>query len=258
VRARRPGRDQLLRPGAGFLTGKYRSEADLSKSPRGPGVKDLAFNERGWRVLAALDAVAARTGATVAQVALAWQMRQPGIVAPIASATSLAQWQELAAAATLHLLDRVPQQPGVAEGVAHAAAAFAVELVGGRHLQRGTQRHHAGGQRVAVVHVQVDAGAHHLARTGREQAVFREGLAEHQHQGAQHQLGMADAARGFDQAQPLGGTKGLAVEVDGPRGAVDAQVGKGFVDDHGRAAGCGGNHSVARRPGGGLGRSFSR
>ena len=87
----------------GFLTGKYRSEADLSKSPRGPGVKDLAFNERGWRVLAALDAVAARTGATVAQVALAWQMRQPGIVAPIASATSLAQWQELAAAATLDL-----------------------------------------------------------------------------------------------------------------------------------------------------------
>jgi aryl-alcohol dehydrogenase-like predicted oxidoreductase len=87
----------------GFLTGKYRSEADLSKSPRGPGVKDLAFNERGWRVLAALDAVAARTGATVAQAALAWQMRQPGIVAPIASATSLAQWQELAAAATLDL-----------------------------------------------------------------------------------------------------------------------------------------------------------
>lgn len=88
---------------SGFLTGKYRSEADLSKSPRGPGVKDLAFNERGWRVLAALDAVAARTGATVAQAALAWQMRQPGIVAPIASATSLAQWQELAAAATLDL-----------------------------------------------------------------------------------------------------------------------------------------------------------
>ena len=89
----------------GFLTGKYRSEADLSKSPRGPGVKDLAFNERGWRVLAALDAVAARTGATVAQAALAWQMRQPGIVAPIASATSVAQWNELKGAATLALSD---------------------------------------------------------------------------------------------------------------------------------------------------------
>lgn len=89
----------------GFLTGKYRSDADLGKSPRGPGVKELAFNERGWRVLAALDAVAARTGATVAQAALAWQMRQPGIVAPIASATSVVQWQELAGAATLKLPD---------------------------------------------------------------------------------------------------------------------------------------------------------
>lgn len=87
----------------GFLTGKYRSEADLAKSPRGPGVKQLAFNDRGWRVLAALDAVAARSGATVAQLALAWQMRQPGIVAPIASATSVAQWRELAPAATLVL-----------------------------------------------------------------------------------------------------------------------------------------------------------
>ena len=89
----------------GFLTGKYRSEADLAKSPRGPGVKQLAFNDRGWRVLAALDAVAARRGAPVAQIALAWQMRQPGIVAPIASATSLAQWRELAPAATLALSD---------------------------------------------------------------------------------------------------------------------------------------------------------
>lgn len=89
----------------GFLTGKYRSEADLAKSPRGPGVKELAFNERGWRVLAALDAVAARTGAPVAAIALAWQMRQPGIVAPIASATSLAQWREIARAATLELSD---------------------------------------------------------------------------------------------------------------------------------------------------------
>ena len=87
----------------GFLTGKYRSEADLGQSPRGAGVKAACFNERGWRVLAALDSVAERTGATQAQVALAWQMAQPGITAPIASATSLKQWAELAPAATLRL-----------------------------------------------------------------------------------------------------------------------------------------------------------
>ena len=89
----------------GFLSGKYRGEADLAKSPRGAGVKTAYFNDRGWRVLAALDAVAARTGATPAQLALAWQLRQPGVVAPIASATSLTQWQELADAATLSLCD---------------------------------------------------------------------------------------------------------------------------------------------------------
>ena len=86
----------------GFLTGKYRSEADLGKSPRGGGVKDY-LNERGWRILAALDETAARLNATPAQVALAWQMLQPGIVAPIASATSVPQLQELLAAATLGL-----------------------------------------------------------------------------------------------------------------------------------------------------------
>lgn len=86
----------------GFLTGKYRSEADLAKSPRGGGVKQY-LNERGRRVLAALDTVAARHGATPAQVALAWQMAQPGITAPIASATSVAQLQELLGAARLVL-----------------------------------------------------------------------------------------------------------------------------------------------------------
>ncbi len=86
----------------GFLTGKYRSEADLSRSVRGAGVKAY-LNERGFRVLAALDAAAARLGATPAQVALAWQIARPGITAPIASATSLEQWQELARAATLVL-----------------------------------------------------------------------------------------------------------------------------------------------------------
>lgn len=94
----------------GFLTGKYRSEADLAKSPRGPGVKQLAFNDRGWRVLAALDAVAARLQAPLPAVALAWQMRQPGIAAPIASATSLAQWAELSPAAALQLDDEAMAQ----------------------------------------------------------------------------------------------------------------------------------------------------
>jgi aryl-alcohol dehydrogenase-like predicted oxidoreductase len=86
----------------GFLTGKYRSEADLGKSPRGGGVKAY-LNARGRRILAALDEVAQALNATPAQVALAWQMAQPGITAPIASATSLTQWAELAGAARLTL-----------------------------------------------------------------------------------------------------------------------------------------------------------
>jgi len=86
----------------GFLTGKYRSEADLSKSPRGGGIKGY-LNERGFRILAALDEVASEYRATPAQVALAWQIARPGLTAPIASATSLAQWTELAGAARLRL-----------------------------------------------------------------------------------------------------------------------------------------------------------
>jgi aryl-alcohol dehydrogenase-like predicted oxidoreductase len=89
----------------GFLSGKYRSEADVGKSPRGAGAKAAYFNDRGWRILAALDEVAADLKATPAQVALAWQMRQPGIVAPIASATSVGQFAELAGAAALVLPD---------------------------------------------------------------------------------------------------------------------------------------------------------
>ncbi|MEY3295955.1 MAG: hypothetical protein RLZZ451_2003 [Pseudomonadota bacterium] len=86
----------------GFLTGKYRSEADLSQSVRGGGVrKYLAPQPLG--VLAALDEAAAELGATPAQVALAWQMARPGITAPIASATGVAQLQELLGAARLRL-----------------------------------------------------------------------------------------------------------------------------------------------------------
>lgn len=88
---------------AGFLTGKYRSEADAAKSARGPNVVKRYLNERGLKILDALDVVASRHGATPGQVALAWQMQRPGIVAPIASATSLAQLAELAAATRLPL-----------------------------------------------------------------------------------------------------------------------------------------------------------
>jgi aryl-alcohol dehydrogenase-like predicted oxidoreductase len=87
---------------AGFLTGKYRSEHDLSKSVRGAGVRKY-FNQRGFRILAALDAVAARQKATPASVALAWLLARPGITAPIVSATSPRQWEELAAAPGIRL-----------------------------------------------------------------------------------------------------------------------------------------------------------
>jgi len=88
--------------GAGFLTGKYRGEADFAKSPRGAGMQKY-MNPRGLRILAALDAVSNRCGATMAQVALAWLMQRPGVTAPIASATSVAQLDELMAATRLSL-----------------------------------------------------------------------------------------------------------------------------------------------------------
>ncbi len=88
---------------SGFLTGKYRSAADLGKSPRGRGAKAHLESERGPKVLAALDAVSAELGATPAQVALAWVMARPAVAAPIASATSLTQLKELMGAARLTL-----------------------------------------------------------------------------------------------------------------------------------------------------------
>ena len=87
---------------SGFLSGKYRSAADLGKSARGAAVKEY-LNERGLAVLDALDEVAQRCNATPAQVALAWQIARPSITAPIASATSLEQLAELVAAAQLKL-----------------------------------------------------------------------------------------------------------------------------------------------------------
>jgi aryl-alcohol dehydrogenase-like predicted oxidoreductase len=87
---------------AGFLSGKYRSEADFSKSARGPGMKKY-LDARGLRILGALDDVARGHRVTPAQVALAWLISRPAVTAPIASATSLAQLDELIAATRLEL-----------------------------------------------------------------------------------------------------------------------------------------------------------
>ena len=86
---------------SGFLTGKYRSAEDRGKSPRGQRMGELIAS--GASMLAVMDEVVRDTGATHAQVALAWLRVQPGIGAPIASATSVEQVQELAAAAMLDL-----------------------------------------------------------------------------------------------------------------------------------------------------------
>jgi aryl-alcohol dehydrogenase-like predicted oxidoreductase len=87
---------------AGFLTGKYRSEADTSKGERGSRVKDY-LNERGFRILAALDQVAKQTNSNPARVSLAWLAARPGISAPLASATNLDQLKDLIASASLKL-----------------------------------------------------------------------------------------------------------------------------------------------------------
>ena len=87
---------------AGFLTGKYRSEADLEGKARGRTVRQY-LNDKGQRVLAALDQAAKTVGASQAQVALAWIMAHPSITAPIASATSVKQLSELMGAARLKL-----------------------------------------------------------------------------------------------------------------------------------------------------------
>lgn len=102
---------------SGFLTGKYRSRADLAGRARGSGVADY-LGPRGLAVLAALDEVAAEAGATPAQVALAWLAAQPAVAAPTASATTVAQVEELLGAMRLSLtaaqlarLDAASRQP---------------------------------------------------------------------------------------------------------------------------------------------------
>ena len=88
---------------SGFLSGKYRSAADLTKSSSRGGAVKKYLNPHGLQVLAALDAVAAEQGATTTQVALAWLIARPGLTAPIASATSVQQLNELFGAAKLQL-----------------------------------------------------------------------------------------------------------------------------------------------------------
>jgi aryl-alcohol dehydrogenase-like predicted oxidoreductase len=89
---------------AGFLTGKYRSEKDFGKSPRGARM-DRYLDEKGRKILAALDQVAKSTGATPAEISLSWLVAQPGITAPIASATSVEQVESLGKGVRLKLSD---------------------------------------------------------------------------------------------------------------------------------------------------------
>ncbi len=107
---------------SGFLAGKYRSEADLAKSARATFVKKY-LNERGFRILGALDQVAKTHGSTPTQVALAWLLAQPSVTAPIASVTNLDQLQELLGAADLKLdpasLEKLNQASAYAAGSAN-------------------------------------------------------------------------------------------------------------------------------------------
>jgi aryl-alcohol dehydrogenase-like predicted oxidoreductase len=109
---------------SGFLTGKYRSQADLEKSARGKFVQKY-MNERGRRIVAALERVAKQKSSTPARVAIAWLMARPSITAPIASATTLEQFQELVEAtrlkldsAAISLLNEASAYEGQAEKIA--------------------------------------------------------------------------------------------------------------------------------------------
>lgn len=87
----------------GFLSGKYRGQADVAKSPRGESIASHYFNDRGWRILKALDDVAARHDAKPAEIALAWLIARPGVTAPIASATTPDQLASLIRSAEIEL-----------------------------------------------------------------------------------------------------------------------------------------------------------
>jgi aryl-alcohol dehydrogenase-like predicted oxidoreductase len=101
---------------SGFLTGKYRSERDLSTSTRGQNIGKKYLNERGLRIIAALDAVARDHHTTLATVAVAWLIGRPSVTAAIASATSVHQLDDLVAATALRL------DPRAVEGLDQASA----------------------------------------------------------------------------------------------------------------------------------------
>jgi aryl-alcohol dehydrogenase-like predicted oxidoreductase len=88
---------------SGFLSGKYRAGETLPATARATNVQKIYMNPRGFAVLAAVEKVASKVGATPAQVALSWMVHRPGITAPIASATSVAQLEEILAAIELKL-----------------------------------------------------------------------------------------------------------------------------------------------------------
>ena len=94
---------------SGFLTGKYRSDNDFSKSQRGKGM-DKYLNEKGKNILAALDEIANDQQSTPAAISLAWLMQRPGITAPIASATSVEQLDDIKKAVELDLPDEAIQK----------------------------------------------------------------------------------------------------------------------------------------------------
>jgi aryl-alcohol dehydrogenase-like predicted oxidoreductase len=100
---------------SGFLTGKYRSEADLEKSPRGQSAKKY-LNQRGFKILHALDVVARKYNANPARVSLAWVLARPSITAPISSARNVDQLTDLIESTKLQL------DPGSIELLNHASA----------------------------------------------------------------------------------------------------------------------------------------
>ncbi|VVT55712.1 Aldo/keto reductase, SCO4109 family [Kosakonia radicincitans] len=87
---------------SGFLSGKYRSEKDLSQSQRGQGIAKY-LNPRGFAIIDALETIAAKHNVKPAEVALAWLINQPGVTAPIASATNVAHVESFVTAVTLNL-----------------------------------------------------------------------------------------------------------------------------------------------------------
>jgi aryl-alcohol dehydrogenase-like predicted oxidoreductase len=109
---------------SGFLTGKYRSEKDLENRSRGSRVQKY-LNPRGMRILAALDEVSAQHDATPAQISLAWLLSKPAITAPIASATSVKQLDELLGSARVKLdsaaVQKLDQASAYSEEERHAA-----------------------------------------------------------------------------------------------------------------------------------------